>query len=166
MKPLKFLTVFVLLLISSCNEAKKEPESMAEQAEVRDPAEANKQWIDAWNRNNPGELDTLTATDAVLYMEGQAFNGDSIRSWYKNAAPMMKDLKTNPEVEYVNSDVAYEAGTYSHGVKNDSLNIVYEGTYTFIWKKKKNDWKLAVMNIGGNEGDTTNTNMEDVKDSQ
>ena len=53
---------------------------MAEQAEVHDPAEANKQWVDAWNRNNPQELDTLTATDAVLYMEGETMKADSIKS--------------------------------------------------------------------------------------
>ena len=56
MKLFKLLPVFALLLFSSCDEAKKETDDMddmAEQADLRDPAEANKQWIDAWNRNNP-----------------------------------------------------------------------------------------------------------------
>ena len=126
-------------------------DDLTQQAEVRDPAEANKQWIDAYNRNNQKELDTLTSTDAVLYLQGQNMNADSIRSWYNTAAPMMKDLKTNPEVEYSNTEVAYEAGTYMHGIKNDSTNTTYEGTYTFIWKRMDNDWKLQVLNITGKE---------------
>ncbi|MBT8319546.1 MAG: hypothetical protein KJP01_05390 [Gramella sp.] len=156
MKLLKLLPVFALLFFSGCNEEKKETDDlddMAKQAEIRDPTEANMQWIDAWNRNNPLELDTLTATDAVLYMEGEAMPSDSIRSWYKNAAPMMKDLKTNAEVTYANSEVAYEAGTYSHGIKGDTLNNVYEGSYTLIWKIADNDWKLQVLNIAAKEAD-------------
>lgn len=157
MKLLKFLPVFAVLLFSSCNEGKKETVETTEQAEVRAPSEANKQWIDAWNRNNPQELDTLTSKDAVLFMQGQSMNADSIRSWYNNAAPMMKNLRTNVKVEYTTNDIAYEAGTYSHGIKNDSLNTTYEGTYTFIWKKANNDWKMQVMNITDKEPDTTAT---------
>lgn len=158
MRLLKFLPLFTLLLFSSCADEKKETsdmDEMAQEAEVRDPADANKQWIDAWNRNNPQELDTLTSTDAVLYMQGQSMNADSIRSWYNNAAPMMKDLKTIPEVEYSSAEVAYEAGTYMHGIKNDTTNTTYEGSYTFIWKKMDNDWKLQVMNITDKETEST-----------
>ncbi|MCB7481646.1 YybH family protein [Christiangramia sediminis] len=161
MKVFKLLPIFALLLFSSCDEEKKETDDMddmAEQADLRDPSEANKQWIAAWNRNNPQELDTLTSKDAVLYMQGQSMSADSIRSWYKNAAPMMKDLKTTPEVEYSGDEVAYEAGTYMHGIKNDSTNASYQGSYTFIWKKMNNDWKLQVMNITDKENDTTATN--------
>lgn len=153
MKLLKLLPVFALLFLSSCNEEKKTAANMEDMAEVRDPAEANMQWIDAWNRNNPHELDTLTAADAMLYMEGEAMNSDSISSWYKNAAPMMKDLKTSAEVTYANTEVAYEAGSYSHGIKGDSLNNTYEGSYTLIWKRMNNDWKLQVLNIAGKEAD-------------
>ncbi|WP_166435189.1 YybH family protein [Christiangramia sabulilitoris] len=162
MKLFKLLPVFVLLLFSSCQEEKEETDEiddMATQAELRDPAEANKQWIDAWNRNNPRELDTLTSDDAMLYMEGMPMNRDSIRSWYKNAAPMMKGLKTNPEVKYSSAEVAYEAGTYSHGMKSDTLNNVYGGSYTLIWKRVNNDWKLQVLNIAGSPEDNSDSEM-------
>ena len=156
MKPSKYLLIFLIPFIFSCGEQKeKENKNEVAETEVRDPAEANRQWIDAWNRNNPKELDTLTAEDAVLYMQGQQMNADSIRSWYSNAAPMMKDLKTNAQVEYTTGDIAYEAGTYSHGIKNDTSNTTYEGTYTFIWKKFKDDWKLQVLNITDKETDST-----------
>ncbi len=154
MKLLNFLPIFALLLFSSCNENKKENVETTKEAEVRSPAEANQQWIDAWNRNNPQELDTLTSKDAVLFMQGRSMNADSIRSWYNNAAPMMRDLRTNALVEYTTNNIAYEAGTYSHGIKNDSLNTTYKGSYTFIWKKSNNDWKMQVMNITNKEPDT------------
>lgn len=160
MKLFKLLPIFGLLLFSSCDEQKKETDDlddMAEQTDSRAPAEANKQWIDAWNRNNPQELDTLTSKDAVLYMQGQSMSADSIRSWYNNAAPVMKELTTTPEVEYSGSEIAYEAGTYMYGVKNDSTNTSYEGSYTLIWKKMNKDWKLQVMNISDKEQDTTAT---------
>lgn len=159
MKLLKLLPLFALVLLSSCEE-KKEADDMAEQAEVRDPAEVNKEWIDSWNRNDPAALDSLTAGDAVLYMQGNTMNADNIRAWYKEAAPMMKDLQTTSEVSYTGKDVAYDAGAYSHGVKGDSTETTYEGAYTFIWKKTDKDWKLQVMNITDKTQDTTSTQME------
>jgi ketosteroid isomerase-like protein len=153
MKLLKILPVIALLFMSSCGEEKEaeEKEDIPVQTEVRKPSETNKQWIAAWNRNNPGELDSLTANDAVLYMQGKSMNADSISSWYKMAAPMMKDLVTRPEMTYTGKDIAYEAGTYKHKIKNDSLDTTYEGSYTFIWKREDNDWRLQVLNITDNE---------------
>ncbi len=153
MKFIKLLPVLAFLFLGSCDDQKKERGNMndAQEVEVRDPSAANSQWIDAWNRNNPQELDTLTADDAMLYMEGEAMNKDSITAWYTNAAPMMKNLKTNPEVKYSNKEIAYEAGTYSHSIKADSLNTTYEGSYTLIWKRVENDWKLQVLNIAGRD---------------
>lgn len=163
MKLLKFLPLIALLFLSSCEDKKEadDMDEMAGQAEIRDPSEANAQWVDAWNRNNPQELDTLTAEDAILYMEGNTMNKDSIRSWYNEAAPMMNNLRTNSEVKYSGKDVAYEAGTYEFGVKNDTMNNIYEGTYTLIWKRMDNDWKVQVMNINGKDADTTSAEMKE-----
>ncbi|CAL68017.1 nuclear transport factor 2 family protein [Christiangramia forsetii] len=165
MKLLKFLPLFALLFIYSCNDAEKKEtddmDDMAEQAEIRDPAESNKQWIDSWNSNDVATLDSLTSSSAVLYMEGGSMSSDSIRAWYKNAAPMMKALKTQPEANYSGKDIAYEAGTYSYQIKGDSLNNTYNGAYTLIWKKTNNDWKLQVMNITDKASDSTATEMEE-----
>lgn len=159
MKLLKFLPLLAILFLSSCEE-KKEADDMAEQAEVRDPAEVNKEWVDSWNNNDPATLDSLTAGDALLYMQGKTMNADSIRAWYKQAVPMMKDLRTTSEASYTGKDIAYDAGTYSHGIKGDTLGTTYEGAYTFIWKKTDKDWKLQVLNITDKTQDTTSTEME------
>ena len=163
MKLFKLLPLCALLFLGSCEDENKENdniEEMAQQTEARDPAAANAQWIDAWNRNNPQELDTLTSEDAVLYLQGQPMKTDSIRAWYKNAAPMMKDLSTKAEMNYANKEIAYEAGTYRHGTKNDSLNNIYEGAYTLLWKRTDKDWKLQVMHISESEPDTTTNAAE------
>lgn len=164
MKLLKIIPLFALLFLFSCNDAdRKEADDMddiAEQAETRDPAEINKEWIDSWNRNDVNTLNSLTAGDAVLYMQGKSMNADSIRAWYKETAPMMEDLKTESEMNYSGKELAYDAGTYSHGVKGDTTGTTFEGAYTFIWKKTNNDWKLQVMNIADKTPDSTAVEME------
>jgi len=164
MKLLKFLPVAALLFFSSCNDTDRKEaddmDNMAQEAEVRDPAEVNKEWIDSWNKNDADALDSLTSSDAVLYMEGSSMNADSIRAWYKNAAPMMKGLRAKSEVSYSGKDIAYDAGTYSHQIKGDSLSNTYNGAYTLIWKKTDNDWKLKVLNITDKTPDSTATQTE------
>ena len=148
MKLIKLAALLFMVFILGCEDnTGKNMEDESTTREVQDPSAANAQWVAAWNRNAPNELDTLTAKDAVLYMEGTPMNADSIRSWYQNAAPMMKDLRTNPQEEYSTNEIAYEAGTYQHGIQNDSLNTIYEGSYVFIWKRTNSHWKLQVMNI-------------------
>ena len=159
MKLLKFLPLLALLFLNSCEEKKEtdDMDAMAEQAEVQDPADVNKEWIDSWNRNDVATLDSLTAQDAVLYMQGTHMNADSIRAWYKASAPMMKDLQTKSERSFSGKDLAYDAGTYKHGVKGDTMGTTYEGSYTFIWKRADNDWKLQVLNITDIIPDSTAT---------
>lgn len=160
MKILKFLPVLALFLLSSCDDKKeaKEHDEMAQEVEVRDPAEVNKAWIDGWNSNNAATLDSLTAKDAVLYMQGNFVETDSLKSWYKMAAQQMKGLSTSVKKSYTGKDLAYESGTYQHQMINDSLSNTYKGAYTLIWKKKNNDWKLQVINITDSTADSTAVN--------
>ncbi|MFV8225144.1 YybH family protein [Christiangramia aquimixticola] len=160
MKILKFLPVLALFLLSSCDDKKetKDHDEMAQEVEVQDPAEVNKAWIDGWNKNNAASLDSLTARDAVLYMQGNFVEADSLRAWYKMAAPQMKNLRTSPKNSYTGKDLAYESGTYEHHMQNDSLQNTYNGAYTLIWKKKDNNWKLQVINITDSTPDTTAVN--------
>lgn len=165
MKLLKILPLFALLFLFSCNDAEKKEtddmDDMAEQAENRDPAEINKEWIDSWNKNDAASLDSLTAGNAVLYMQGKSMSVDSIRAWYKESAPLMKDLQTTSERSFSGKDLAYDAGTFKHGIKGDSLGTTYEGAYTIIWKRTDKDWKLQVLNITDKTPDSTATAKED-----
>lgn len=159
MKFLKLIPLFALLCFIGCDDSKREADDM-EEMEVRDPSETNKEWMDAWNANDPDKLQSLTADNAVLYMDGEAFESDSISAWYKNNAPMMKDLNTSPELKYSSDSIAYEVGTYRHMVKEDSLNTPHEGTYTVIWERADDDWKVRFMNITEKHTDTTSTENE------
>lgn len=159
MKFLKLMPLFVLLCLVGCNDSNRD-KAETEEMEIRDPSETNQEWMDAWNNNDPDKLESLTASDAVLYMDGEAYETDSISSWYQNNAPMMRDLNTTPEINYSNDSVAYEAGTYRHMIKEDSLNTPHEGTYTVIWERDDNDWKVKFMNITEKDRDTTSTQNE------
>ncbi len=160
MKLFKLIVIMVFTLFLSCdNNPREEPEEIAE-TEVRDPAEANKEWIDAWNQNDPDKLQEMTSNDAVLYMQGRSRIADSISAWFQNSAPNMKDLSTTPEIQNSNDSIAYEAGTYSHGSKQDTLNTTFEGTYTVIWERADDDWQIKVMNITQKQMDTTSMENE------
>ena len=60
---------------------------------------------------------------------------------------VMKDLETSGTYNNSTNKVGYQAGTYSHGLKeNDSLQL--NGTFTFIWEREQSDeWKLTVISI-------------------
>lgn len=163
MKLLKLIPLFALLIFASCDNPNRKTDDREEMAEENytNPDEMNRNWIEAWNTNQPDSLESMTADDAVLLMEGgEMYNRDSISSWYKNGAAMMKDLKTNVEIKNSNDHMAYEAGTYSHGNKNDSIGRTYEGTYVVIWERDSLDWKVKVMSITDKAPDSTATEME------
>lgn len=161
MKSLYLIFVCSLLILSSCENSPGQDatEEMAAKETLRDPMEANQLWVEAWNQNNPQQLDSLTASKAFLYMEGNSMPAESIRAWYKEAAPMMEDLKINSLMSYAGENVAYDSGTYIHGVKGDTTETSYEGTYTFIWKREGDNWKMEVININDRTQDTISSEM-------
>ena len=163
MKLIKLIPLLAFLFFVACNNPNKDSsaDNMAEKANYTNPDEMNRDWINAWNNNQPDSLEAMTADDAVLMMEGgEMFNRDSISSWYKNGASMMKDLKTNVEMKSSDDHMAYEAGTYSHASKNDSTDVKYEGTYVVIWERDSLDWKVKVMSITDKTPDSTSAEME------
>lgn len=159
MKLLKLIPLFALLIFASCdnNRETDDQEEMVED-NYTNPDEVNRNWIAAWNSNQPDSLEAMTADDAVLLLEGgKMYDRDSISSWYENGSAMMKDLQTNVEIKNSTDHMSYEAGTYSHGMKNDSTNAKYEGTYVVIWERDSLDWKIKVMSITDKTPDSTAT---------
>ncbi|WP_159039890.1 DUF4440 domain-containing protein [Christiangramia fulva] len=161
MKVFKLFPLFVLLIFASCDNQNRENENMEEETSFTNPEEMNRNWVNAWNSNQPDSLEAMTADDAVLLLEGgKMYDRDSISSWYEKGASMMKDLKTNAEIKNSDDHFAYEAGTYSHNYKNDSTDTKYEGTYVVIWERDSLDWKVKVMSITDKAPDSTAANME------
>lgn len=150
MKRLNYFLVFpLLLLILACGENKpKDPEVIEVREQTfQDPEEAMKEWGDAWNSNDPRQIISRTAEDAVLVLNGEEVSKDSIRSFIENAGSAMADLQMNSLDRNSSDRMAYDTGTYTHGYTNDTTT--YRGTYTFIWEREGNDpgWQVKVMNI-------------------
>ena len=150
------------LVFFSCGEqAEKKTGGPEEIASAQKASEATEKWIAAWNDGNAEQLEALTAADAILYSEGQKVSRDSLRSWYKIAAPMMHDLQTKVDLNSMEKDHAYQSGTYTHKMRyNDSLSESFGGAYTFVWEKADSEWKLKVINIAEKDHTTSEEETE------
>lgn len=152
MKLTKLLAIMVLIfLMGACGENRKEEaeqdEMVAEETEMWDADKAMTDWRDAWNSNNAEGVESMTADDASLFMNGKSHTPDSITSWIQNTTSWMKDLKTTSVKKNKGDNIAYEAGTYTHvTTENDSTQM--EGTYTVIWERDgDNEWAITLMDI-------------------
>lgn len=149
MKRFKLIPILtLLLLLGSCQDREKEePETreMATEENYADPEQVIADWSEAWNSNDPQRVDDLIADDAVLVLDGQEVQQDSIRGWMERTSTFMKDLNMRSEKKGTGDRMAYDTGFYTHTYTNDSTS--YKGYYTFIWERDGSDWQVKVMNI-------------------
>lgn len=149
MKLLKLTPVLALLLVlGACNDREREAAEVEEVVveDNWDADEAMNTWRDDWNANDSTSLRAATANDAVLFIEGKAHRNDSVSAWINNSASWMNRLETTPVVKNKGEKFAYEAGTYTHSTReNDTLQM--QGTYTVIWERMGEDWKIKLMDI-------------------
>lgn len=152
MKLTKLLTfIALLLLFGACGDNKTEEveqdDMVVEETDMWDANKAMTDWRDAWNKNDAEALESVTADDVTLLINGKSHTQDSVSSWIQNSSSWMKDLKTTSVMKNKGDHIAYEAGTYMHGTKeNDSLQM--SGTYTVIWEREDdNEWAIKVMDI-------------------
>lgn len=158
MKTLKILLLPALFTILACQE--NTTTTTAETATTAaDPDQLLQRWDEAWNQNNIDSLQNLLADDAVLLMEGEEYSTSEINDWMRENSQAMRDLKTEAKVKRSTGDVAYQAGTYSHGLKeNDTLE--FNGTFTFVWERQNDDeWKVRLMDINQRR-DTTEMDQQ------
>lgn len=158
MKTLKIFLLPALLTILACQE--NTTTTTAETAtRAADPDQLLQRWDEAWNQNNIDSLQNLLADDAVLLMEGEEYSTSDINDWMRENSQAMRDLKTEAKVKRSTGDVAYQAGTYSHGLKeNDTLE--FNGTFTFVWERQNDDeWKVRLMDINQRR-DTTEMDQQ------
>lgn len=150
LKTFSLLTMMLLLMVA-CEER---PETTAEAematAEIPNPDEAMEGWREAWNANDAQRLKDYAADDAVLMVYGQRLTGEELNTWMDTTASWMQDLRTEALMTEKGENVAWEAGTYTHGTaQNDTLQM--SGTYTLIWQRADDmdngDWKIRVMDI-------------------
>ena len=151
MKTLKLIPLMLLgFLLGACGEKREVDDSdkmETTQQEFQDPEEAMTNWNNAWNTQDPQQIQALTASDAVLVLNGNEVPADSIPGFYQAAGSTMKDLQLRSLKKGITDHMAYDTGTYNHRYTNDTTH--YQGSYTFIWERTEDEseWKVKAMNI-------------------
>ena len=164
MKLIKFLPFLsMLLLFGACNERAGTPEAEEEMVveEASSPDEVITRWIDAWNNNDPEVLQSMTADDVVLLMNGREIPHDSIRPWMVYSATNMENLESTSLYKGAQGNMAYDSGTFRHNFAEDTMN--YKGSYTFIWERgeTEGDWKVKMMHLADSREPEESMEMEE-----
>ena len=75
----------------------------------------NRQFIDAWNNKDATKITSLLADDAEFLQGNTHFKGKAevAEKWVRETLPTLTDLKTNVVSTGTDSQMAYEAGTFS-----------------------------------------------------
>lgn len=153
MKMLNLFSFFsLLLLLASCGEKESQQveadDTLATQQEFQDPDEAIENWTNAWNSNDPTQIQAQTADDVVVVIDGQEMPKDSIPGFIEEGGTMMKDLQVMSLKKGSTDNIAYDTGTFTHTTTTDTTQQ-HQGTYTFIWERTddENEWKVKAMNI-------------------
>lgn len=115
----------------------------------------NKEFISAWNNNDPDKVISYLAED-VQFLQGETHfsgKGQVADKWVKDTYTTITDLKTNVVSTGSDNAIAYEAGTFSVDVLPsgpDQLRGIGEGNFILLWKKDGNgDWKLSYAQLEG-----------------
>jgi ketosteroid isomerase-like protein len=113
----------------------------------------NQEFIGAWNNKDANKIISLLADD-VHFLQGEAhFKGKSevAEKWVRSTLPTLADLKTNVVSSTADSQIAYEAGTFSVDVLPESPDLPRgygEGNFILLWKKAAdNTWKLSYAQL-------------------
>lgn len=142
--------MLLVFFLGSCGENREAEEMETEvemEQEVQDPEEAMTNWKDAWNSQDPQQIEEQAASDAVLVLNGAEVPTDSLPGFYEGAGTSMEDLELRSLKKGSTDHMAYDTGIYTHTYVNDTTR--HEGSYTFIWERAddENEWKVTAMNI-------------------
>ena len=135
--------LLITALFSSCSKS-------GDAVNVQD---LNQQFISAWNNKDSGKIVALLADDAQFLQGNTHFRGKSevAAKWVNETLPTLTDLKTNVASSGTDSQMAYEAGTFSVDVLPLNPNDPHaygEGNYMLLWKKTAdNTWKLSYAQL-------------------
>ena len=133
------------LLFASCN---KGGESVNVQT-------MNQQFIQAWNNK---ETDKVVGylDDNVQFLQGATrFSGKNevADKWVRSTMPTISNLKTSATSSAADTQLAYEAGTYSVDVlpaAPGEPSGTGAGNFMLLWKKGADDsWKLSYAQLEG-----------------
>ncbi|MEZ0487745.1 YybH family protein [Fibrella aquatica] len=115
----------------------------------------NQQFIQAWN-NKEAEKVVGLLDDNVQFLQGETrFAGKSevADKWVRATMPTIGNLKLSTVSTAADTQVAYEAGTYSVDVLPEVAGEpggLGSGNFMLLWKKAADDsWKLSYAQLEG-----------------
>ena len=139
-------SLLVFVFISACS--KTTPAS-----ETTDVKELNKQFITAWNNKESDKVITYLSDD-VQFLQGEAhYKGKSevADKWVRETVSTINDLKLYVVSSGSDTQMAYEAGTFSVDVLPagpDEPRGKGEGNFVLLWKKGTDGaWKLSYAQL-------------------
>lgn len=140
-------TLFALFFLASC--------AKSEGGESVDVRELNQEFISAWNARDSDKVISMMAED-VQFLQGEViYRGKSEVSdkWVRETMGTIADLKTYPVSSGADTEIAYEAGTFSVDVLPASPGEprgLGEGNFVLLWKKAEDgNWKLSYAQLEG-----------------
>ena len=148
MKAIYSFLMMLLVLASCTNQAEQNQTTV--QVNV---AELNRNFIDAWNNGQADAIKAMLADD-VQFLQGDVrYNGKAevAQKWVDYTIGTIHDLKTNVVSSGTDTEIAYEAGTFSVDVpaaQPDEPNAYGEGNFMLLWKKNsEGNWKLSYAQL-------------------
>ena len=137
--------VALALLFVSCKEAGKPAQIGA----------LNQQFIQAWNNKETDKVIALLDSN-VQFLQGETrFTGKSevAEKWVRATLPTITNLKISTISTAADSQVAYEAGTFSVDVLPEvpgEPRGLGKGNFMLLWKRNTDDsWKLSYAQLEG-----------------
>lgn len=132
----------IALLFSSCK--KSEPANVEA---------LNQQFIQAWNNKETDKVVALL-DDNVQFLQGDTrFTGKSevAEKWIRATLPTISNLKTSAVSTEADTQIAYQAGTFSVDVSPEAPGEpagLGEGNFVLLWKKAADEsWKLSYAQL-------------------
>lgn len=134
--------VALVLLFASCKKS-----------EPTDVSALNQQFIQAWNNK---ETDKVVAMldDNVQFLQGDTrFTGKSevAEKWVRATIPTISNLKTSTVSTVADTQIGYEAGTFSVDVAAEAPGEpsgLGKGNFVLLWKKGADEsWKLSYAQL-------------------
>ncbi|AIZ63241.1 hypothetical protein PK28_05250 [Hymenobacter sp. DG25B] len=146
---------YLLLMLATAALASSSCTKTEEKTDAANVQTLDQQFVGAWNSKNAMQLDTMMADD-VHYLQGEAhYQGKSEVSnrWVRETINTISDLRLNPVSSGSDTQMAYEAGTFSVDVLPAAPGQPMgegEGNFVLIWKKNaKGLWKLSYAQLEG-----------------
>jgi ketosteroid isomerase-like protein len=139
-------TLLALFFLASCSK------SEGDSVDIR---QLNQEFISAWNARDSDKAISMMAND-VQFLQGEVvYRGKSEVSdkWVRETVGTIADLKLYPVSSGTDTQLAYEAGTFSvdvlPGAPGEPRGLG-EGNFMLLWKKGENgDWKLSYAQLEG-----------------